>query len=239
MIVVRGLVKEYRVAPSLSAVARLRFSPRVVRAIDEVDLFVERGEILALMGLNGAGKTTLLRLLSGLLAPTRGEVRVGESTGEALRGRAGYVFADERSFSLRLSVRENLAFFGALHGLSRKAALLRGDGLLERVGLSQHGRREMRELSTGQRQRAAIARGLLSMPEVLLFDEPTRAEDPEGAIALRELIAEEARGRTVLLATHLVEEAEQLCGRVVLLRAGRVEAELPPSEARARIGALP
>ena len=237
MILVEELVKEFRVPPPPSQVARLRFKGRTVRALDGISFRLEDGEIVGLMGINGAGKSTLLRLLGGLLSPTSGRVEAAGLTGPSLRRRVGYVFSDERSFSMRLTVRENLAFFGALHGLSRREALSRTDGLLERVGLSGQGLREFRELSSGMRQRAAIARGLLGDPRVLLFDEPTRAVDPAGAESLRALIAESAVGRTVLLATHLPSEAERLCARVLLLDRGRLAGAVSPAEASRRLEA--
>jgi ABC-2 type transport system ATP-binding protein len=147
--------------------------------------------------------------------------------------------SDERSFSLRIGLRENLAFFAALHSLERRAALARVDELLARVGLAAQARTPYRALSTGMRQRAAVARGLLGGAQVLLFDEPTRGIDPAGAASLWRLIAEASRGRTVIVATHNPDEARALCGRVLVLAEGRARFFGAPDEAVRRLAPPP
>lgn len=234
MIELRGLGKTYRAPTTLGDLLHGRLRGAPVVALDDVCLSIERGAIVGLMGANGAGKSTLLRILGGLLLPDRGELiwegRVA-SGDAALRRRVGLVMGDERSFSLRLSARENLALIGALHGLRRRPALARADELLARVGLRQVAERRFFTLSTGMRQRLALARGLIAQPDVLLLDEPLRGIDPAGRASLRALILDEARGRTVLWATHDVSELAESCPRVVLLAAGRVRAVVDPKEA--------
>ena len=241
MIEIVDLSKEYVVPPSLRQLLRGQLQSHVVCALTGLNLTLERGQHLAVMGPNGAGKSTLLRILAGLTTPTSGSVRVAGCDsargGARLRRRVGLVLADERSFSLRLSARENLAFFAALHGLPRSAALMKVDRLLERVGLGAHARRPFHQLSTGMRQRVALARGLLGEPEVLLLDEPTRGIDLAAAAELRALLHEAIAQRTVLLVTHDVTEAAALAQQVALLRGGRIDALVPPSEVAAQLAA--
>lgn len=189
-----------------------------VVALDGVDLAVEPGELLALVGPNGAGKTTLLDILAGLVLPDAGQVDVP--------GRPGYALADERSFWLRLDVRDNLRFFAALEGLGPRADH-RIDELAGALGLVGLLRRPFGTLSQGQKQRAAIARGLLRDPAVLLFDEATRALDPGRARRFRRLVREvlvERHRKTVLYATHDLAEAAALGDRTALLVDGKVAA---------------
>lgn len=198
-------------------------------ALRAVDLDVRPGEVFGLLGPNGAGKTTLIKIICTLLLPSTGSASVSgldvvqESL--AVRRRLGLVYGDERTFSWRLSVRENLRFFAGLYGLRRAVIETRISELLELVGLDDERGRPMHHFSSGMRQRAAIARGLLNNPDVLLMDEPTRSLDPVAAADLRNLIrGRVADGhRTVLLATHQIHEAEELCDRVAVLNHGRLE----------------
>ena len=149
-----------------------------------VDLTVRTwGKRWGLMGPNGAGKSTLLRILAGLLLPSSGHAKgagglSAATERSALARQVGYVAADERGLPPWLSPRELLAFYAALYGYRRRAALARADMLLDEVGLGAHATRPLRELSTGMRRRTALARGLLGSPRVLLLDEPTRGVDP-------------------------------------------------------------
>jgi ABC-2 type transport system ATP-binding protein len=202
---------------------------RVTEALRGVDLSVERGELVAVLGPNGAGKTTLLKILATLIAPTSG-MAIVEGVDVArepdrTRDRIGYVLADERSFYWRLSVRDNLRFFAALQGLSGRAALDRIRELAALVGITEQLEKDFADLSSGQRQRAAIARGLLSDPPVVLFDEATRSLDPGRAEHVRRVVREvlvERANKAVLFATHDLQEARALADRVVLMAEGRV-----------------
>ncbi|HEX2035729.1 MAG TPA: ABC transporter ATP-binding protein [Chloroflexota bacterium] len=218
---------------------RSLFSSEQRLALDGVSLQVERGEVFGILGPNGAGKTTLMKILSTLVLPSAGTASVlgmdvvQRST--EVRQRIGLVYGDERTFFWRLSVRENLLFYAALYRMPLAEAYRRTDELLEMVGLSHAADTRMHYFSTGMKQRAAIARGLLSQPDVIFMDEPTRSLDPVGTYDVHRLVQEHllADGRrTVLLATNNMEEAEALCDRVALIHQGKVQLMGTVSELR-------
>ena len=201
-------------------------------AVDQVSLQVEPGELFGILGPNGAGKTTLIKMLCTALLPSSGSACVAgyDIVREARQVRAaiGLVSSEERSFYWRLTGRQNLEFFAALYHIPPSAARRRIDSLLQQVGLAEHADRPFRTYSSGMRQQLAIARGLLHEPQVLFMDEPTRSLDPIAAQAVRRLISEYIIGElgcTVILATHSMAEAEELCHRLALIRAGRVIAQ--------------
>jgi ABC-2 type transport system ATP-binding protein len=209
--------------------------------LDGITLDIHPGEIFGLLGPNGAGKTTLMKVLSGLLLPDAGRVVVDghdvASHGDQVRRRIGLVYGDERSFYWRLSVWENLRFYATLYGLRPDAARRRIERLLALLGLREVAQTRMYALSSGLKQRTAIARGLINDPPIILMDEPTRSLDPLGAEELRGLIRERVNeGRTVLLATNQMDEAEALCGRLTLLQAGRTVLTGSVSDFRGRLG---
>jgi ABC-2 type transport system ATP-binding protein len=193
-----------------------------------VDLTVGTGEIFSLLGPNGAGKTTLLKILCCLILPDAGRALVGgtETVHEnRVKARIGLVHSDERSFYWRLSARENLRFFARLYDVRGKRIESRVAELLAHVDLTAAADRPFSTYSSGMKQRCAIARALLHDPPILLMDEPTRSLDPAAARALRLFIEEQLRGRdgkTVLLATHDLHEAEALSDRVAILVDGTV-----------------
>jgi ABC-2 type transport system ATP-binding protein len=220
-----GLVKRFQSSSGWRALVR-RGQPKI--ALDRVELCVEPGEIFGLLGPNGAGKTTLVKVLSTLILPTAGRASVAGldvvERAHDVRRRIGVVYGDERTFYLRLSGVENLRFYASLYGIPRAEANSRIGRLLDLVGLSAAADVRMHHYSTGMRQRMAIARGLLPDPEILFLDEPTRTLDPVASRDLRDLVRERvANGRrTVLLATNIMAEAEQLCDRLAFLSRGRV-----------------
>lgn len=197
--------------------------------LDRINTTINRGEIFGVAGPNGAGKTTLVKILSTLVIPFSGSARVlGLDVVEdslAVRRRIGVVYGDERSFFWRLSGFENLLFYASLYGLSGKEARRRVSQLLELVGLQEHADLRMHHYSSGMKQRTAIARGLLSDPELLIMDEPTRTVDPLAAMELRALVKERVidSRRTVILATNDMGEAEQLCDRVAFISHGKIQ----------------
>ena len=203
-------------------------SPGSVQALRGVDLHVKTGEIFGLLGPNGAGKTTLVKILSCLILPDRGRALIG---GEDVRHenkvkpRLGLVHSDERSFYWRLSGRDNLRFFARLYDVPGQRIESRIDELLHKVDLGDASLRRFSDYSSGMKQRLAIARALLHDPPILLMDEPTRSLDPSASLSLRALIRDELKGRdgkTILLATHNLREAEALCDRIAILVEGTV-----------------
>jgi ABC-2 type transport system ATP-binding protein len=200
-----------------------------VEALAGVDLTVPWGGVVALLGPNGAGKSTLLRILGTTVLPDAGSVEVAGhdvvADPVAARRSVGLVLGDERSWYWRLSGRENLEFFGALHGLRRTQVRVRTHELLTSVGLAEAADRRFDRYSSGMRARLSLARALLCEPPVLLFDEPTRTLDPLAAASFREEVQSQAgAGRAVLFATHDLHEAAALADRVVVLVSGRVRA---------------
>src|SRR5215217_6096211 len=200
-------------------------------AVDRVSLHIERGELFGLLGQNGAGKTTLIKMLCTALLPSSGSASLMGydvvKQARQVRERIGLVNGEERSFYWRLTGRQNLEFFAALYHVPGPLARRRIDDLLRRVGLADDADRPFRTYSSGMRQKLGIARGLLSSPQVLFMDEPTRSLDPISAQAMRRLVAEYIIGElgsTVILATHSMAEAEELCDRVALIRTGRIVA---------------
>jgi ABC-2 type transport system ATP-binding protein len=236
MVETNGLGKTY--GPSSRALLLLGLgTSRRVRALHDITLCVEPGEILGLVGPNGAGKTTLLRLLATLLPPSEGRARVagadvvcGAST---VRRLVGLASGEERGFYWRLSGWENLVFFAGLRGLAPRTARARALETLDLVNLLPMAHELVASYSTGMRQRLGIARALLGRPRVLLLDEPTRSLDPVASAGVQALVRNLARGErtTVLMATHSLDEAERICDRVAVLVQGTVRGLLRPEAA--------
>ena len=239
MIEISGLRKSFRNRSGWRSVVRPTTS-RVV--LDRVDLRVACGDVFGLLGPNGAGKTTLIKILAGLVVPDSGVVRVdgldvARSVHE-VRRLIGLVHGDERSFFWRLTLRENLRFYASLYRIPHTVAERRINELAELVDLGAAIDREMHSYSSGMRQRAAFARGLIHDPRLIVLDEPTRSLDPMGAEDVRRIVSERVAtdGRTVLIATHLMVEAETLCDRLVLLDAGSVVFTGSVTELRSLLG---
>lgn len=211
-----------------------------IAAVDGLSLEVGAGEVFGLLGHNGAGKTTTVRLLNGVLAPAAGEASVlGLSPardGPALRRRTG-VLTEVPSVDDRLTAEENLAFHGRFHSIAGHELPRRVSGLLEEFGLAERARDRVGTFSKGMRQRLALARSLLHDPELLFLDEPTSGLDPVAARHVHALIGRlRERARTILLCTHNLVEAQRLCDRVAVLRAGRLLAVGTPAELGERFG---
>jgi ABC-2 type transport system ATP-binding protein len=197
------------------------------QALADVSLRVGMGEICGLIGPNGAGKTTLLRILTGLLDPTSGSVRIlGEEPTRAarkLRQRIGLVPSGDRSFYLRISGFENLVFFARMHGLRRKAARAEACRALGEVDLLDAQHRPVGTYSHGMQKRLSVARALLTHPDALLIDEATHDLDPAGARRVRELVAGiAARGAAVVWATQRLDELRGFADEVTVLAGGKV-----------------
>jgi len=206
-------------------------NPRRVEidAVRGVDLDVRRGELFGLLGPNGAGKTTTIKMLNTLLIPTSGSARVCGfdvvSQTREVRRRIGYVFGGDRGLYDRLSALDNLRYFAELYGVPAARQKRRIGELLELVGLTGRERERVEGYSRGMRQRLHIARGLLHEPEVLFLDEPSLGVDPVAARELRNTVAGlAATGTTVLLTTHYMAEAEELCDRIAVIAGGEIQA---------------
>ncbi|MGN9775239.1 ABC transporter ATP-binding protein [Micromonospora sp. H33] len=227
-----GLRRTYR-----SRTGWLRPQRREVEAVRGVDLTVGNGELFGLLGPNGAGKTTTIKLLNTLLIPTAGTARVCgydvvRQTRE-VRRRIGYVFGGDRGLYDRLSARDNLRYFAELYGVPGREQKGRIAELLELVRLTGRENERVEGYSRGMRQRLHIARGLLHRPRVLFLDEPSIGVDPVAARELRQTVADlAATGTTVLLTTHYMAEADELCGRIAVIAGGRIQALGSPAELR-------
>ena len=210
-----------------------------VEALRDVSFQVETGEIFGLIGRNGAGKTTLTKIVATLVQPTTGSVSVhGHDSvinDERVRRHIGLSTAEERSFYWRLTSEQNLMFFARLHGLSDRVARQRIKDVFAKLELDEVARRRFGEMSTGNKQRLAVARALLAGPPVLLLDEPTRSLDPLAAARMRDLIrslAEQDPPVTILLTSHNLAEVETLCARVAIISRGRIRALDTPRNLR-------
>ena len=218
-----------KVYPRPTGIQRLLIktaAPEPVEALRDVDLTVDRGEIVGLVGPNGAGKTTLLRIISTLLDATTGRVTVdGFDTARdaaQVRSLIGLVLADDRSLYWRLSGRQNLEFFARMVGLDRQQAQQRAGELLVRVGLA-HRDKLVFGYSSGMRARLSIARALLADPPLLVLDEATRALDPLATADIAELVRQLRGGGTaILMSSHRLDEIELVCDRLAVLVGGRV-----------------
>lgn len=209
-----------------------------VRALDDVSFVVNRREIYGIIGANGSGKSTLVRILSTLLLPDAGFVRIFgyDVVRDSLTVRAliNRVSADP-SFFRNMSVVENLLFFGRVYGLTSEELQRRMPQILQRLGITlDQARRPMTQLSRGQQQKAAVARAFLTSPVLMLLDEPTTGLDPRSKRDVQAFIREvrEEHDATILLTTHDMEEAELLCDRIAFLANGCILAEGTPLELR-------
>ena len=204
---------------------------RTCTALAGVTFEIEEGDRIAVLGPNGAGKTTLLKLIGGLLLPTAGEIVVnGFSTvhrNSEARKSVGFVLNEERSFFWRLTGVQNLEFFGALDNLWGADLRRRIRELIALVGLEDAADKPISAYSSGMRQRLALARGLIAEPGILILDEPTRTLDPVACDELVDLILSRIHRdsrKTLLIATHRLEEALKLCNKVAVIDGGRVRA---------------
>ncbi len=225
-IVTRGLTKIY---------------PGDVKAVDALDLTVERGEIFGLLGPNGAGKTTTAGMLTTRVVPTAGTAEVG---GVDVVGRPAQVkrllgvVPQSNTLDRSLTVWENLYFHGRFFGMAAADAKAEATRLLERFRLTERSQAPVMALSGGMAQRLMVARAVMHRPEVLFLDEPTAGLDPQSRIALWEILRElHVDGQTILLTTHYMEEADLLCDRVAIIDQGRIVALDTPEGLKRSVGA--
>ncbi len=197
-----------------------------VHAVAGIDFVCREGEVFGLLGANGAGKTTTLRMLSTVLRPTAGRARVlghdVETDGEAVRRSLGFHSASTALYP-RLTARETLDFFARVNQLPGHLVKGRVDELIERFGIGEYADARVEKLSSGMKQKVAIARTLAHDPPLLIFDEPTVGLDVLNAMSLLEIVEElRAEGRTVIYSSHIMSEAERLCDRIAVLHRGRI-----------------
>ncbi len=195
-------------------------------AVDGVDLNVQAGQILALLGQNGAGKTTTVRMLTALLQPSRGWARVAGydvvKNGHDVRASVG-VLTEQHGLYMRMTAIEYLDFFGQVYSLSSESRKSRSDHLLQYFGLTEASRRRIGEYSKGMRQKLALARAMMHDPGVLLLDEPTSAMDPESARLVRDEIARlKSSKRTIVICSHNLTEVEILADQIAIIYRGRI-----------------
>jgi len=218
------------------AVERLEKTLGKNRVLRGISFQAQPGEIFGLLGPNGAGKTTTLRLISTLLSPDDGTVEVlGFDTRKApeeVRRRIGVVTADIGVYP-RLSARENIAYFAQLSEVPNSELKRRVDAVIERLDIDSFANQRAESLSSGQKQKVAIARAIVHDPPVLMFDEPTSNLDVLASREVREFMVEsKVRGKCVIFSTHVMHDAERLCDRITILHEGQVVASGPTAEVR-------
>jgi ABC-2 type transport system ATP-binding protein len=209
-----------------------------VRAVDNLSLTIPEAEVFGLLGPNGSGKTTTINCLTGILKPTRGTVRVGgfdlQNQGREAREIIG-VSPQETAICSYLTGRENVELFGELYSVPRKALSTRVDYVLEKMGLLDDAGRRLAKYSGGMKRRVSIAMALVTDPKIVLLDEPTVGMDPQARRSVWDFVLElRERGKTILLTTHYMEEAEELCDQVGIIDHGRLIALGSPGELKAK-----
>ena len=232
---------EYGIVPNVKYLGKI---PRR-EVLHGISLRVNRGELFGLLGPNGAGKTTLLKLLCTLTTPDAGTITIdgldAARNPMGVKRRIGLCSSEDRSFYFRITARRNLEFFGALAGITGDRLQQRIVEVMDFVDLRDAIDKKFSGFSSGMRQRLAMARAMLSDPPILYLDEPTRAVDPVHAEELRRLIREvlvDKLGKTVVLATNLLDEAWQMCDRIAIMRRGTLAALGPPKELDANYARL-
>jgi ABC-2 type transport system ATP-binding protein len=208
-----------------------------VRAVDDISFTVQRGEIFGLLGHNGAGKTTTIRMMTGRAKPTSGTVRIAGFDAvtqlDQVKPLINLVFEDQNLYE-RMTGLDNLKFFAQLYDAPKG----RVEELLDRVALDVEARkRKVKTYSSGMKQRLLIARALINDPQILFLDEPTRGLDPSSARELRQIVREMSeKGTTVVLCTHYMEEADELCDQVAFMSSGKIVAMDSPRELKLMYG---
>ncbi len=236
------MLQATELSPELSAWAidthRLTKKFNSFTAVDQVDLTIGHGEIYGFLGPNGAGKSTTIRMLCTLLAPTSGTASVDGfdvvKQGNEVRKRIGLV-SEKMIMYPRLTALENLMFFGRLYGMNRESLRKKSEELLEMVKLTPFKDKQVGGFSSGMRQRVNVIRAVLHDPDILFLDEPTTGLDPQSTRFVRDLVKElKQRGHTIVLTTHIMEEADELSDRVCVIDHGKIMAVDTPQALKER-----
>lgn len=212
-----------------------------INAVDGISLTVGKGEIVGILGPNGAGKTTLLRMMSKLMKPTSGmvSIRIGEediTDDVEVKRHIGYLSNNTKLYG-RFSTTELLVMFGTLYGMENEAVERKIGEICDILSMGDFIDNRIEKLSTGQTQRASIARCIIHDPEVYIFDEPTLGLDILSSAAIIDFMKKEREaGKTILYSTHYMEEAEYLCDRIVMIHQGRIISEGTPGELKQELG---
>ncbi|MEZ0487938.1 gliding motility-associated ABC transporter ATP-binding subunit GldA [Fibrella aquatica] len=205
------------------------------RAVNSISFQVSPGEIVGFLGPNGAGKSTTMKIATGYLAPSEGTVLVNghdvQTDPMAVRRSVGYL-PEHNPLYLDLYVKEYLRFAGELHGMSGSALKARITDVIEQVGLTNEQGKRIGQLSKGYRQRVGLAQAFLHNPPVLILDEPTTGLDPNQLADIRQVIKTVGRDKTVLFSTHIMQEVEALCDRVIIINKGKIVADSPLAQLR-------
>jgi ABC-2 type transport system ATP-binding protein len=205
------------------------------KAIDKISFQVHTGEILGFLGPNGAGKTTTMKILTCFMAPTNGDVRVGEFSihdhQDEIKTKIGYL-PENNPLYYDMPVLEYLSFTAELQGVHRRDIQNRIGEMVLVCGLNDEKHKKIGELSKGYRQRVGLAQAMIHNPEILIFDEPTTGLDPNQIIEIRKLIRELGREKTVILSTHILPEVEAICDRILIISKGKIVADGTPETLR-------
>ncbi|MBL6663790.1 MAG: ATP-binding cassette domain-containing protein [Flavobacteriales bacterium] len=193
-------------------------------ALQSVSLEVKKGEIVGFLGPNGAGKSTLMKIITTYLTADEGQVEVCQENVEenplSVRQKVGYL-AEHNPLYLEMYIKEYLGFIADLYGCSKE----RVSDMIELTGLSPEQHKKIGELSKGYRQRVGLAAALIHEPEVLILDEPTTGLDPNQLVEIRNLIKNSGKNKTVMLSTHIMQEVEKMCNRVIIINKGKIVAD--------------
>ncbi len=199
------------------------------RAVDSISFSIEKGEIVGFLGPNGAGKSTTMKIINGFLKATEGEVlvnniNVAENSLDAQK-HIGYL-PEHNPLYLEMFVKEYLNFCAEVHQVSKESVSI----ILKKVGLNPESHKKIKQLSKGYRQRVGLAAAMLHNPDVLILDEPTTGLDPNQLVEIRSLIKEIGANKTVLFSTHVLQEVEAICDRVIIINKGQLVADKQLSE---------
>lgn len=203
------------------------------RAVDNISFEVNKGEIIGFLGPNGAGKSTTMKILTGYIPATEGTAEVNgldvKTSPMQVKTHIGYL-PEHNPLYLDMYVKEFLDFAGSLYGLKGRTLQIKIDETIERVGLGLEKHKKIGQLSKGYRQRVGLAQALIHNPDVLILDEPTTGLDPNQLVEIRDLIKNVGKDKTVIFSTHIMQEVEAICDRVVIINRGKIVADSTLSE---------